>query len=262
LTPNELSELYEEKYLKWYKTPNFRIYDTILLTYVKNTDIIFIGTLCRILRSENVTKKPVQKTVVIMTIENVATVRTGYVTTRKKKASDGRLYKYGLLNLKCIMPDGYIDTSFLEPFESTYELKEDYLTQPNDILIRLSYPYTVVLIKKWELYGLVIPSHFAVVRAKQNMVLPEYLYWYLKRDKSFATLLQNSSGSTSLGTISSGLIASLPIRVLSMKQQTALGNLLLLSEREQELMRKLAEYKKIYHQLLINQIYDNTKEGK
>ena len=110
-----------------------------------------------------------------MTIENVATVRTGYVTTRKKKASDGRLYKYGLLNLKCIMPDGYIDTSFLEPFESTYELKEDYLTQPNDILIRLSYPYTVVLSIKRELYGLVIPSHFAVVSAKQNMVLPEYL---------------------------------------------------------------------------------------
>ena len=46
--------MYEERYMKWYKTPNFRIYDTILLTYVKNTDIIFIGTLCRILRSENV----------------------------------------------------------------------------------------------------------------------------------------------------------------------------------------------------------------
>ena len=87
MTPIELWELYEEKYVKWYKTPNFRIYDKILLTYAKNTDIILIGTVCHILNSEYVTKKPVQKTVVIMTIENVATVRTGYVTTRKKKAS-------------------------------------------------------------------------------------------------------------------------------------------------------------------------------
>ena len=91
--------------------------------------------------------------------------------------------------------------------------------------------------------------------------VPEYVFWSLRRDKNRITMMQNSSGSTAFGTISSGLIASLPITLLPLHEQRIIGNLLRLSEREQELLNKLAEEKKTYNTLLLNQIYDNMKRG-
>ena len=73
--------------------------------------------------------------------------------------------------------------------------------------------------------------------------------------------MQNSSGSTACGTISSGLIASLSITLLPLQEQKIVGDLMILSEREQELMQMLATEKKKYNTLLLNQIYDNMKRG-
>ena len=197
-----------------------------------------------------------------MTINDIAVVRTGLVTARKKKdAASLGTYKYQLLNLRCIANEGYIDKDYIEPYELSEELKDDYLTRMGDILIRLSAPYTAVLINKSELCGIVVPSHFAIIRVDERFALPGYVFWVLRREKNKITMMQNSSGSTAFGTISSGLISSLPITLLPLHEQQIIGELLCLSEREQELLQKLSEEKKTYNTLLLNQIYDNMKRG-
>ena len=197
-----------------------------------------------------------------MTINDIAVVRTGLVTARKKKdAASLGTYKYQLLNLRCIANEGYIDKNYIEPYELSEELKDDYLTRMGDILIRLSAPYTAVLINKPELCGIVVPSHFAIIRVDERYALPGYVFWVLRREKNKITMMQNSSGSTAFGTISSGLISSLPITLLPLHEQQIIGELLCLSEREQELLQKLSEVKKTYNTLLLNQIYDNMKRG-
>ena len=104
-----------------------------------------------------------------MTINDIAVVRTGLVTARKKKdAASLGTYKYQLLNLRCIANEGYIDKNYIEPYELSEELKDDYLTRMGDILIRLSAPYTAVLINKSELCGIVVPSHFAIIRVDER----------------------------------------------------------------------------------------------
>jgi restriction endonuclease S subunit len=197
-----------------------------------------------------------------MTIGEIAVVRTGLVTARKKKtAASLRTYEYRLLNLKCIEEEGRIARSNIELYELSEELKDDYLTRMGDILVRLSAPYTAVLIDQLDLCGIVVPSHFAIIRADKRYAAPEYIFWSLRRDKNRITMMQNSSGSTAFGTISSGLIASLTITLLPLHEQQIIGDLLRLSEREQELLNKLAEEKKIYNTLLLNQTYDNMKRG-
>ena len=197
-----------------------------------------------------------------MTIGEIAVVRTGLVTARKKKlVASLQTYEYRLLNLKCIVEEGRIDKSNIESYELSEELKEDYLTRMGDILVRLSVPYTAVLIDQPDLCGIVVPSHFAIIRVDNRYAVPEYVFWSLRRDKNRITMMQNSSGSTAFGTISSGLIASLPITLLPLHEQQIIGDLLHLSEREQELLNKLAEEKKMYSTLLLNQIYDNMKRG-
>ena len=197
-----------------------------------------------------------------MTINDIAVVRTGLVTARKKKdAASLGTYKYQLLNLRCIANEGYIDKEYIEPYELSEELKDDYLTRMGDILIRLSAPYTAVMINKPELCGIVVPSHFAIIRVDERYALPGYVFWVLRREKNKITMMQNSSGSTAFGTISSGLISSLSITLLTLHEQQIMGELLCLSEREQELLQKLSEEKKTYNTLLLNQIYDNMKRG-
>lgn len=197
-----------------------------------------------------------------MTINDIAVVRTGLVTARKKKdVASLRTYKYKLLNLRCISNEGYIDTNYIETYELSEELKDDYLTRMEDILVRLSAPYTAVLINKPELCGIVVPSHFAIIRVDERYALPGYVFWVLRREKNKITMMQNSSGSTAFGTISSGLISSLSITPLPLHEQQIMGELLCLSEREQELLQKLSEEKKTYNTLLLNQIYDNMKRG-
>lgn len=194
---------------------------------------------------------------------DVATIRTGVVTARKKRdESSISSYQYQMLNLKCITTEGYINKEHVENYESALPLKLEYLTQMGDILVRLSAPYTAVLIQDQSVCGLVIPSHFAIIRANPRIVLPEYVYWTLGREKINTQIRQNSSGSTAFGTISSGLIANLPIRLLPIEKQRVLGELLKLSEREQELLHRLAEQKEKYNKELIYKIYNTIKEGK
>ena len=197
-----------------------------------------------------------------MTIGEVAVVRTGLVTARKKKdASSLRTFEYRLLNLKCIANEGYIEKAYIEPYELSEELKEGYLTRMGDILIRLSAPYTVVMIDQPDLCGIVVPSHFAIIRVDKRYAVPEYVFWSLRRDKNRITMMQNSSGSSAFGTISSGLIANLNITFLPMEKQHIIGELMLLSEREQELLAYLTAEKKKYNALILNKIYENMKRG-
>ena len=197
-----------------------------------------------------------------MTIGEIAVVRTGLVTAReKKKISSSQTGEYRVLNLKCISDEGYIIKAYIETEEYPIGLKDDCITQTGDILIRLSAPYTAVLIDQTDLCGIVVPSHFAIIRVNKHYAVPEYIFWSLRRDKNRITMMQNSSGSTTFGTISSGLISSLPITLLPIQNQQIIGNLHQLCEREQELLNELEKQKKIYNTLFLNQIYDNMKRG-
>ena len=82
-----------------------------------------------------------------MLLENVATIRTGVVNTRKKDGEkDPIIYEYKLLNLKCAATAGYLDLQYSETLGTTEPLKPEYFTQMDDILVRLSAPYTAIMI--------------------------------------------------------------------------------------------------------------------
>ena len=194
-----------------------------------------------------------------MRLDEVATVRTGAVTGRKK-AEEGTQssISYKMLNLKCVAAEGYIDLAFTEVYQAKEKLKPELFARNGDVLVRLSFPYTSVLIDDTSC-GFVVPSHFAIIRADRKKVLPEYILWFLRRESTNQQILQNSSGSTAFGTISSGFIGSLEIRVLPLEKQRVLGQLLALSNKEQGLLYRLAKEKAIFNKELLNIIYDKFK---
>ena len=195
-----------------------------------------------------------------MRINEVASVRTGVVTGRKRVA-EGTTSSccYKALNLKCLLPEGYFDIRNIEEYQAKESLKQEFFTQEGDVLIRLSFPYTSVLIDDKNMCDFLVPSHFAIIRTDKKKVLPEYILWFLRRDSTYQQILQNSSGSTAFGTISSGFIGSLSIRVLPIEKQRTLGQLLLLSNKEQELLQCLAKEKAILNKEALDIIYDKFK---
>lgn len=197
-----------------------------------------------------------------MLLENIATIRTGIVATRKKADENAtKIHEYKLLNLKCAASAGYLDLQYAETFKTTDLLKQEYFTQMDDILVRLSAPYTAIMITHLDWCHYLVPSHFAIIRVDKTVASPEYILWILKRESTRQKILQNISGSGAFGTISSKFFSALPIRDLPLNKQQLIGKIQLLSEKELELLHKLTAQKEIYNKLLVNKIYDSVKRG-
>ena len=81
-----------------------------------------------------------------MILENIASIRTGVVATRKKAGENDPVEcEYNLINLKCASPAGYLDLQYAEKLQTSEKLKQEYFTQMDDILVRRSAPYTTIM---------------------------------------------------------------------------------------------------------------------
>jgi len=171
-------------------------------------------------------------------IGECASVRTGLVLSRKEALQDG--YPYNALSLKNTTEDGEVNLTEIENYFAMEPLKKNYFTQNNDVLLRLSSPYTAVIISKKE-ENLLIPSHFAIIRVNKS-VDPTYMYWWLtKNRKQFHKI---ASGGTIMGTISSGYIQEMDIELPAIEQQRVMGELIKCANREQQLLSLLATKKR------------------
>lgn len=196
-----------------------------------------------------------------MKLEELATVKTGLVTARKQaKNPSDMIAKYRQLNLKAIHSRGYIDEDFLEEFLANERLRAEYLTQPGDVVVRLTTPYTAVLIED-KFTGLVIPSHFVIIRSNGKRILPEYLYWLLNTEKIKLELQQNISSSV-IGTIKPTSYANLDIDVLTIEEQKKIAELNILAKKELSLLVQLMGHKEVYYKELINKVQKDMRRKK
>lgn len=193
-----------------------------------------------------------------MKLGSVAQVRSGLVLARKQ--ARGRTeYRYPLLNLKCIHPNGYIDTALCEMFDSVEYLNPEYLTHNGDVVIRLTVPYTAVLITD-ELEGYVIPSSFVVVRTDRSIVLPEYLLWLLN-SQQVKQRIYESAVSNMLGAVKPRYFAEYELEELPITRQRMIAELNRLAKQEVQLLEKLAAEKTKYYNNVIAHVHNEIKRG-
>lgn len=194
-----------------------------------------------------------------MRLDEMATINTGLVTARKqdKKPTDDSI-KYKMLNLKAIHEKGYINDNLLEEFWAKERIKSGYLTQLGDIVVRLTTPFTAVLIDE-EHTGLIIPSHFVVIRSDLERILPEYLEWLLNTDKVRQELQQNLN-STTIGTVKPMAYAALNIAFIPLEDQKKIGELYQLSKKELHLLNRIMGQKELYYKEAINRIQKEMRK--
>ena len=193
-----------------------------------------------------------------MKLGNIAIVRSGLVLSRKQAREPSDI-RYPLLNLRSINPGGYIEADQLDVFDAAEYLSPEYLSQVGDVIVRLTAPYTAILIDKVTA-GMVISSNFVIIRADRRELLPEYLFWLINTPKVKRSIYENTS-SNMLGAIKAKYFSDFEVPFLPIAKQQQIAAINELALKEAKLLRQLADEKERYYSLLIDRAYKETERG-
>ena len=193
-----------------------------------------------------------------MKLGEIASVRSGLVLSRKL-ARENPAQRYRLLNLRSITPEGYIDMNETDVFDAKETLPGEYLSQVGDIVIRLSAPYTAVLIDE-ESEGMVVSSNFVIVRTDPQELLPEFLYWLLNTSEVKHRMFENSS-SNMLGAVKPKFFADYEITPLPIPEQQKIAAINALAKAESKLLRQLANAKEQYYEAILRNTFNEIKRS-
>lgn len=192
-----------------------------------------------------------------MKLGDHVSIRSGLVLSRKH-AKEMPVCSYPLLTLRAIQPDGRIDLSKIESFDSTEFLQSEYLSQIGDIIVRLTEPYTAVLIEQ-DTVDMVVTSNFLIIRTNPKWYLPEFLFWFLNSKEMRQKIAKNSSSNV-LRAVNASYFSALECPLLPISSQKKLAELHLLARKEQQLLIKLAAEKEKLYDRLLTQAFEREKE--
>lgn len=196
----------------------------------------------------------------IKKLSDLAIVKTGLVLSRKiAEGKTNATYEYPQLNLKSINEDGSIHRNELECFKSAEELTGNYLTQPNDIIVRLTYPHTAVLINE-EYQNIVISSHFCLIRINSETILPEFLYWYLNSDFVKSQVNKNISSAAFIA-VKPGFYSDLILNLPPIHQQKLIGEYFCMAQKEIRLLESLVAQKTTFNKIILKKLYQQVIES-
>lgn len=150
-----------------------------------------------------------------------------------------------------------IEKEHLGELQVAEELEQLYLTQEGDIIMRMSLPYTAILISKNDV-GLVITSNFVRIRPNAQKIAPEFLCRMLNSEET-KKKIKRATNSIVLGSVSPQVLSNLDITLLPLDTQKKMGALHHLFQREQQLLTLLQEKKEMYQTATLNKIYKHTK---
>ena len=188
-----------------------------------------------------------------MRLKDVSTIRTGLVTARKKAtAVDSEIISYKAVTLKSFNPNGSLIVSNLDTFISKEKIKETYLTQLNDVLIRLREPNIALNISKKN-SGLVIPSFVASVRVDETKIDSKFLTYYFNSTTAKRALKAHITG-TAINMIRTKELEDLEIQLPSLEEQKKIVEFLDLTSKEINLLEELKNQKEKYYQEVFNNI--------
>lgn len=193
-----------------------------------------------------------------MKLGNSATVRSGLVLSRKQAREPSNI-RYPLLNLRSIHPGGYIEADQLDVFDAAEYLSPEYLSQVGDVIVRLTAPYTAILIDE-ATAGIVISSNFVIIRADRRALLPGYLFWLINTPTVKRSIYENT-GSNMLGAINAKYFSDFEVPLLPVTEQQQIAAMNELALKETKLLRQLAEEKERCYGLLIDRAHEEMKRG-
>ncbi|MFW6002698.1 MAG: restriction endonuclease subunit S [archaeon] len=188
-----------------------------------------------------------------MVLSDFCDISIGLVLKRKEANTNTVNRKsYKVVTLKSFEDSGCINKTHFDVFISNGILPKKYLTQENDVIIRLSKPYTAIRITK-ELEGYVIPSFFAILRINDNIVDSGYLSFVLNSETTKQMYLKNSLSKT-IPVIRVSSLNTTEILVPPLENQKKIAKLSELMIKEKRLHQRLMMEKDTYNKEITKRI--------
>ncbi len=191
-----------------------------------------------------------------MKLKDISIIRTGLVTARKKaSAIDCEIFPYKTVTLKSFNTNGSLIVDNLDTFLSKEKIKETYLTQTDNVLIRLREPNTAVIIDN-DNSDLVIPSFVASLSVDETKVYSKFLTYYLNSRTAKKALKAHITG-TAINMIKTKELENLEIKLPSLEEQKKIVEFLDLTNKEINLLEELKKEKERYYAEVFNNILKN-----
>lgn len=151
-------------------------------------------------------------------LSEIAEIQSGLVLNRKEASPDSKIsILYRQLNLRSINEDGTIDTELLSDFCAAATLHKQFITQADDIVMRLFAPHHPVLITH-AFTGLVVPSQFSIIRITSVAFRPAFLSHYLSLYDVIDEVAAKDGGLATRG-IKISTLSRIQIPLLPLNQQ-------------------------------------------
>ncbi|MFH1428364.1 MAG: restriction endonuclease subunit S [Candidatus Margulisiibacteriota bacterium] len=182
-------------------------------------------------------------------LSDIADISTGY-HFRKGIENDAASLHY-ILQAKNINHNYKIDYQTLEKTSFSTNNHNKYLLQKNDIImLSKGVNYYSSYVDK-NIKNLIPTSNLLVLRPKREIVLTEYIWWYLNHPDTQNTLKQLSQG-IAIRHISKSKLEELSIPVPDLKTQKLIIRIYKLKTREKELFEKIHQKKEqLFNKVLL-----------
>lgn len=191
-----------------------------------------------------------------MRLKDISNLRTGIVTARKKASVVAKgTFLYKAITLKSFNRNGYLSVDSLDNFISKEEVNSNYLTQYDDILVRLRAPNIAVYIDNKNI-DLLIPSLVSIIRVNRDSIDSKFLTYYLN-STTVKKALNSSITGTAINMINTKELEDLQIKLPSLEKQKKIVEFLDLTNKEIDLLEELKNQKEKYYSEVFNNILKN-----
>ena len=195
-----------------------------------------------------------------MKLKELTSIRTGLVLSRKKASLHNNFKKnYKQITLKSFSNTTTLLPQYFDTFISNEEIKDEYISQIGDIVVRLREPNIAVRIDE-ESEGMIIPSLMAIVRVKSEKIDKEYLANYLNSTNVKRALQMQVKGTT-IAMIKTKDLEDIEVVIPTMLKQKSLVKLLKSSQEELQLLNQLKEQKENFALSVLDTVINKTKRG-
>lgn len=170
-------------------------------------------------------------------LKNLATVQMGYSFRSRLEASEKG--DISVIQMKDLLDDNRVDCSDLIKIDMGM-FKEHHLVKKGDLIFRSRGQVNTAAILLEEPGKAVVAAPLLRIRIiKPDMVLPEYLNWYINQREAQIFLTSRAKGTVQT-MISKSAIDEMGILLPNLEMQKGIVELALLSAREQYVLHTLA----------------------
>ncbi len=172
-------------------------------------------------------------------LKNIALVQMGLsFRSRMEPDTDGNV---AVIQMRDLTEDNKLDHSNLTTININ-DINERHLVECKDLVFRSRGKTTTAAIIDQEPGQAVVAAPLFLIRATSEKVLPEYLYWFINLSSSQAFLHSRATG-TAMTMIGKSALDALEIPLPDLEIQEQIVTLADLLNKEQRLMKNLAEQK-------------------